>query len=145
MKQPHSSVLLAKREEMRLPLDLATGQTPEEELPQMAHEVVVTLQRRMEATRRQVANNHRLAGQVMTHRYQLCASDTQYAVWDRGWRYKPRRKRGTTLKRLENYWEHGKAVHRTATTRRRHVRAGRCHKQAAAHHDWPRGEQMQYC
>ncbi|XP_045128194.1 uncharacterized protein LOC123514375 [Portunus trituberculatus] len=71
MKQPHSSVPLARREEMRLPLDLATGQTPEEELPQTAHEVVVTLQQRMETTRRQVANNRRLAGQAMTRRYQL--------------------------------------------------------------------------
>ncbi|MPC39382.1 hypothetical protein E2C01_032917 [Portunus trituberculatus] len=44
MKQPHSSVPLAKREEVRLPLDLATGRTPKEELPQTAHEVVVTLQ-----------------------------------------------------------------------------------------------------
>ncbi|MPC17327.1 hypothetical protein E2C01_010178 [Portunus trituberculatus] len=58
-KQPYSSVPLAKREEMRLPLDLATVQTPEEKLPQRAHEVVVTLQQRMEATRRQVANDRR--------------------------------------------------------------------------------------
>ncbi|MPC64056.1 hypothetical protein E2C01_058166 [Portunus trituberculatus] len=50
-KQPHSSVPLAKRKEMKLPLDLTTERTPEEELPLMAHEVVVTLQQRMEATR----------------------------------------------------------------------------------------------
>ncbi|MPC62789.1 hypothetical protein E2C01_056878 [Portunus trituberculatus] len=80
VKQPHSSVLLAKREEMRLPLDLATGQPPEEELPQTAHELVVTLQQRMEVMRRQVVNNHCLAGQAMTHWYQLRAGDGQYAV-----------------------------------------------------------------
>ncbi|MPC62114.1 hypothetical protein E2C01_056197 [Portunus trituberculatus] len=51
MKQPHSSVPLAKREEMRLPLDLATGRPPEEELPQMAHELEMPLQQRIEATR----------------------------------------------------------------------------------------------
>ncbi|MPC36926.1 hypothetical protein E2C01_030395 [Portunus trituberculatus] len=106
MKQPHCSVLLARREEMRLPLDLVTGRPPEEELPQTAHKVVEMLQQRMEATRRQVANNRRLVGQTMTRRYQLHV----YAVWDRGWRYKPHRKRGTTLKSLENYWERGKAV-----------------------------------
>ncbi|MPD06360.1 hypothetical protein E2C01_102168 [Portunus trituberculatus] len=62
MKQPHSSVLLAKREEMKLPLDLATGQPPEEELPQMAHELVVGWQQRIEAKRQQVSNNRHLAG-----------------------------------------------------------------------------------
>ena len=48
--------------EMRLPLDLATGRPPGEELPQMAPEFVVALQQRMEATRRQVSSNLRLAG-----------------------------------------------------------------------------------
>ncbi|MPC16279.1 hypothetical protein E2C01_009100 [Portunus trituberculatus] len=55
---------------MRLPLDLATVRTLEEELPQTAYELVVTLQQRMEATRD--------------------------------------RKRGTTLKSLENYWNVGR-------------------------------------
>ncbi|MPC59694.1 hypothetical protein E2C01_053720 [Portunus trituberculatus] len=73
------------------------------------------LQQRVEATRQQVANNRRLAGQTMACRYQLRTV--------RGWQYKPRRKRGTTLKRLENYWEPGKAVHRFATTRSRHLQA----------------------
>ncbi|MPC80896.1 hypothetical protein E2C01_075493 [Portunus trituberculatus] len=113
MKQPHGGVSLAKREEMRLPLDLATGRPPEEELP---HKVVVTLQQRMEATQRQVANNRRLVGQAMTCWYQLRAGDSQYVVWDHCWQYKPHRKRGTTLKRLENYWERGKAIHCSATT-----------------------------
>ncbi|MPC63623.1 hypothetical protein E2C01_057723 [Portunus trituberculatus] len=94
MKQPHFSVLLARREEMRLPLDLATGRPPEEELQQTAHEVVVILQQQMEATWRRVVNNRCLAGQTMTRRYQLHVGDAQNAVWDRGWRYKPRRKRG---------------------------------------------------
>ncbi|MPC68412.1 hypothetical protein E2C01_062612 [Portunus trituberculatus] len=117
------SVSLARREEMRMPLDLATGRPPEEELPQTAHEVVVMLQQWMEATWRQVVNNCRLTGQTMTRQYQLRAGDAQYAVWDRGWRYKPRRKRGITLKRLENYWECGKAVHRSATTHSCHLQA----------------------
>ena len=39
-------------QEMRLPLDLATGRPPGEELPQMAPEFVVALQQQMEATRR---------------------------------------------------------------------------------------------
>ncbi|MPC65088.1 hypothetical protein E2C01_059214 [Portunus trituberculatus] len=105
MKQSHS------REKMRLPLDLTTGRLAEEERPQMTQELVVTLQVRMEATRRQVSNNRHLARQAMTCWYQLRAGDTQYAVGDHGWRYNPYKKRGTTLKRLETYWEHGKAVH----------------------------------
>ncbi|MPD02888.1 hypothetical protein E2C01_098497 [Portunus trituberculatus] len=52
MKQPHCSVPLARREEIRLSLDLATGRPPEEELPQTTHEVIETLQQRREATRR---------------------------------------------------------------------------------------------
>ncbi|MPC34666.1 hypothetical protein E2C01_028061 [Portunus trituberculatus] len=83
------------------------------------------LQQRMEDMRRQ-GESHDLP--VPDAR--RCA---QYAVWDRGWRYKPRKKRGTTLKRLENYWECGKAIHYSAMTRSRHLQAGRCHKQAAAH------------
>ncbi|MPC39381.1 hypothetical protein E2C01_032916 [Portunus trituberculatus] len=35
--------------------------------------------------------------------------------------------------RLENYCERGKAIHCSAMTRSRHLLAGRCHKQAAAH------------
>ncbi|MPC47342.1 hypothetical protein E2C01_041084 [Portunus trituberculatus] len=77
MKQPHSSVPLAKREEMRLPLDLATRRTPEKELPQTAHELLVTLQQQMEATWRQVSNNRRLARQAMTRWYQLPDGDAK--------------------------------------------------------------------
>ncbi|MPC46714.1 hypothetical protein E2C01_040440 [Portunus trituberculatus] len=47
---------------------------------QTAHEVVVMLQQRMEATRRRVVNNRRLARQTMTCRYQLRAGDAQYAL-----------------------------------------------------------------
>ncbi|MPC17080.1 hypothetical protein E2C01_009925 [Portunus trituberculatus] len=132
MKQPHSSVPLAKREEMKLLLDLATERPPEEELPQMAHELVVTLQQWMEATRRQVANNRRLAGQAMIRWYQLRTGDTQNAVGGRGWRYKLCRKQGITPKRLENYWEHGKDVHRFVTNHSHYLQAGRWHNQAAA-------------
>ncbi|MPC61224.1 hypothetical protein E2C01_055290 [Portunus trituberculatus] len=87
MKQPHSSVPLAKRKEMRLLLDLATGRPPEEELPQMAHVLVVAWQQQMEATRRQGSSNRCLAGQAMTRWYQLRAGDAQYAVGDRGCRH----------------------------------------------------------
>ncbi|MPC57708.1 hypothetical protein E2C01_051695 [Portunus trituberculatus] len=102
IKQPHRRVLLAKREEMRLPLDLATRSLPGEELPQTAPEL------RMEATRRQVSRNLRLAGQAMTRWYQLRARDAQYAVGDRVWLYNPRKKRVLTLK-LQSYWELRKA------------------------------------
>ncbi|MPC64542.1 hypothetical protein E2C01_058660 [Portunus trituberculatus] len=80
IKQPHRCVQLAKREEMRLPLDLATGRLPGKELPQMAPEFVVALQQQMEATRRQVLSNLHLVVQAMTRWYQLRARDAQYAV-----------------------------------------------------------------
>ena len=90
--------------EMRLPLNLATGRPPREELPRTAPEFVVVLQQRMEATRRQVSSNLRLAGQAMTRWYQSLVKDTQYAVGARVWLYNPRKKRGLTPK-LQSNWE----------------------------------------
>ncbi|MPC52042.1 hypothetical protein E2C01_045902 [Portunus trituberculatus] len=45
----------------------------------------------MEAMRGQVSNNLCLAGQAMTHWYQMRARDAQYAVGDRGWSNSARR------------------------------------------------------
>ncbi|MPC56420.1 hypothetical protein E2C01_050381 [Portunus trituberculatus] len=66
-------------------------------------EQAVKLEKRMEATRRQMSNNCRHAGQAMTRWYQLRTGDAQYVVGDHGWRYSPNKKRGITLKKLENY------------------------------------------
>ena len=49
---------------MQLPLDQATERPPGEELPQTAPEFVVVLQKRMEATRRQVSSNLHHVGQA---------------------------------------------------------------------------------
>ncbi|MPC62319.1 hypothetical protein E2C01_056403 [Portunus trituberculatus] len=72
----------------------------------------------------------------MTCWYQLRAGDALYPVRDNGQRYDPSKKRGTTPKKLKNYWERGKAVLRSATTHSCHLQGGHCHKKAAA--DRPR-------
>ncbi|XP_045137379.1 uncharacterized protein LOC123519856 [Portunus trituberculatus] len=90
--------------EMWLPLDLATGRPPGEELPQTAPEFVAALQQRMEATWRQVSSNLRHKGQAMTRWYQMRARDAQYGVGDRVWLYNLRKKRGLAPK-LQSYWE----------------------------------------
>ena len=90
--------------ELRLPLDLATGRPPGEELPASEPEYVAALHQRMEAARHQATRNLRMAGEAMARGYLRRARDAKYSAGDKVWLHNPRRKRGRAPK-LQSPWE----------------------------------------
>ncbi|KAK4309250.1 hypothetical protein Pmani_007956 [Petrolisthes manimaculis] len=90
--------------ELRLPVDLATGRPPDEELPTVTTGYATALQERLDKAGRQVRSNLQLVGQAMRQRYNQRVREARYAVGDRVWLYNPRRKRGLSPK-LQSSWE----------------------------------------
>ncbi|KAK3882386.1 hypothetical protein Pcinc_003791 [Petrolisthes cinctipes] len=90
--------------ELHLPVDLATGRPPDEELPTVTTGYATALQERLDKAGRQVRSNLQLAGQAMRQRYSQRVREARYAVGDRVWLNNPRRKRGLSPK-LQSPWE----------------------------------------
>ncbi|KAK3887145.1 hypothetical protein Pcinc_000347 [Petrolisthes cinctipes] len=90
--------------ELRLPVNLATGRPPDEELPTVTTGYATALQERLDKAGRQVRSNLQLVGQAMRQRYSQRVREARYAVGDRVWLHNPRRKRGLSPK-LQSPWE----------------------------------------
>ncbi|MPC76697.1 hypothetical protein E2C01_071121 [Portunus trituberculatus] len=91
-------------QEMRLPIDLATGRPPGEQLPSEVPDYVNEVQKRMLTTQDTLAANLQIVGQVMWGHYEKRMCGTQNAVGDLVWLYNPRRTQERVPK-LQSPWE----------------------------------------
>ena len=90
--------------ELRLPVDLATGRPPDEDLPTITTKYAVALKERMEEVHHQVRNQLKLAGGAMKRLYDRGARPASFYAGDRVWLHNPRRKKGLSPK-LQSPWE----------------------------------------
>ena len=84
--------------ELWLPVDLATGRPPDEDLPTITTRYAVALKERMEEVHHQVREQLKLAGRVMKRHYDRAVRSASFNKGDRVWLHNPRRKIGLSPK-----------------------------------------------
>ena len=90
--------------ELRLLVDLATGQPPDQNLPTDTTTYALVLRERLSEVHRQVRGSLRIAGQAIKQHYDRRMREARYAVGDLVWLHNPRRKKGLSPK-LQSPWE----------------------------------------
>ena len=85
-------------------MDLVTGRPPDEELPTVATEYAIALQRRLNEVHHSVRDQLKFAGESMRRHYDRNSKAAEFQVGDLVWLYNPRRKKGLSPK-LQSPWE----------------------------------------
>ncbi|KAG7156436.1 hypothetical protein Hamer_G006200 [Homarus americanus] len=90
--------------ELRLPVDLLTGRSPNEELPEETISYVKGLLERLTEIHHQVRGALEFSGEVMKRNQDVKASQVCYKDGDKVWLYNPLRKKDQSPK-LQSPWE----------------------------------------